>query len=76
MTSANVVVRLNRIIQENKNHRLYFDNYYTTIQLVQYMTKKGILTLGTVRRNPIPNCKFPSEKIMLKEPRGTSFNCI
>ncbi|XP_050059682.1 piggyBac transposable element-derived protein 3-like [Aphis gossypii] len=76
MASANVVVRLSRIIPENKNHRLYFDNYYTTIPLVQYMAKKGILTLGTVRRNRIPNCKFPSEKIMLKEPRGTSYEYL
>ncbi|XP_029348686.1 piggyBac transposable element-derived protein 3-like [Acyrthosiphon pisum] len=76
MASANVVVRLSRIIPEKKNHRLYFDNYYTTIPLVQYMAKKGILTLGTVRRNRIPNCKFPSEKIMLKEPRGTSYEYL
>lgn len=76
MASANVVVRLSRIIPENKNHRVFFDNYYTTIPLLTFMAKKGIHTLGTVRRNRLPNCQFISEKIMNNQARGTAFEYI
>jgi hypothetical protein len=62
MASANVVVRLARIVPENKNHVLYFDNYYSSIPLVSYMSSKGIQTLGTVRRNKLPNCQFMMKK--------------
>lgn len=76
MASANVVVRLSRIIPENKNHRVFFDNYYTTIPLLTFMAKKGIHTLGTVRRNRLPNCQFILEKIMNNQARGTAFEYI
>lgn len=37
--SANVVVRLVRIIPAMK-HKLFFDNYYTTLPLLVYLKKK------------------------------------
>ncbi|KAJ8937359.1 hypothetical protein NQ314_011904 [Rhamnusium bicolor] len=61
--SANVV-RLVIIIPRNVNHRIYFDNYYTSIPLLVYLAKQGIHNLGTVRRNGIRNCKLPDEKSM------------
>ncbi|KAF0708051.1 piggyBac transposable element-derived protein 2-like, partial [Aphis craccivora] len=76
MANANVVVRLSRIIPENKNHRVFFDNYYTTIPLLTFMAKKGIHTLGTVRRNRLPNFQFISEKIMNNQARGNAFEYI
>lgn len=48
--SANNVVRLCRIIPTNQNYRVYFDNYYCSIPLMVYFVKKGIYSLGTVRR--------------------------
>ena len=36
------------------------------------MAKRGIYSLGTIRRNRIPNCKFPSEKEFNKLKRGSS----
>lgn len=53
-------------------YRLYFDNYYSTLPLVSYLASRGIYSLGTIRRNRIPNCKLPSEQQMKKESRGTS----
>lgn len=73
---ANVVVRLARIIPKNMNYRLYFDNYYTTLDLLQFLAENGILALGTVRRNRITNCKLPTEKEMKKEARGTSYEYV
>lgn len=55
-----------------KNYIIYCDNYYTTLPLVTYLQTQGILTVGTIRRNRIKNCKLPEEKTMMKCERGTS----
>lgn len=46
---ANIVVRLARTITRNVNHKLYFDNYFSTINLLTYLHKEGIPSIGTVR---------------------------
>lgn len=69
--SSNVVVRLARIIPRNANHRIYFDNYYTSIPLLVHLARQGIYSIGTVRRNRIPNCKLPDDKALKKSDRGT-----
>ncbi|XP_063216684.1 piggyBac transposable element-derived protein 3-like [Bacillus rossius redtenbacheri] len=73
---ANVVVRLGRLIPEKKNHRLYFDNYFTTPGLMVFFEKKGIHCLGTVRQNRLPGVKVPSKKELLKKERGYSSECV
>ena len=62
--SSNIVVRMSRKIERNVSHKLYFDNYFTSIKLIVYLAQNGIHALGTVRRNRIPNTKMPSEKQM------------
>lgn len=74
--SANTVVRLCRNVPNNKNHMVYFDNFYTSLPLVVYLAQKGIHSLGTVRRVRIPNCKLPLEHELKKTVRGTSFECV
>lgn len=70
--SANVVVRLCRHVSTNEFYRVYFDNYYSSIPLVVYLATRGIYSLGTIRRNRIPNCKLPPENQLKKEQRGAS----
>lgn len=65
------MVRLSRDIPRFKNHKL-LDNYYTCVPLVVNIFKEGILSLGTIRRNRIPDSKLPSEANMKKMPRGSS----
>ncbi|GFU09348.1 piggyBac transposable element-derived protein 2 [Nephila pilipes] len=52
--SSNVFIRLSRRIPRSENHKLYFDNYYTALPLMVHLANTGIHTLGTVRRNRIP----------------------
>lgn len=75
-SSANVVVRLARIIPKLKNYKLFFDNYYTTLPLLVYLKKENILSLGTVRRNRLKNVMLPDDSTMLKKPRGTYDHCV
>lgn len=74
--TGNIVTRLARIIPRNKNYRLYYDNYYTSIPLMVYLAKEGIYSLGTIRKNRITNSKLPSETALKSEKRGTSFEYV
>lgn len=73
--SSNVVVRLSRCIENNVHHKLYFDNFYTSIPLEVYLEKRGIHCLGTVRRNRVPGVKLPNETEIKKMIRGSSAEC-
>lgn len=74
--TGNVVVRLSRVIPRNEHHKLYFDNYYTSIPVMVYLEKLSIHTVGTFRRNRFPDIALMPEKEMLKKPRGTYDECL
>lgn len=74
--SANIVVRLSRIIPHDKNYKVFFYNFYTSLGLSVYLKNNGILSLGTARRNRLKNVKLPNEKDLMKSERGTSAECI
>ncbi|CAI6355121.1 unnamed protein product [Macrosiphum euphorbiae] len=74
--TGNVVVRLSRVIPRNEHHKLYFDNYYTSIPVMVYLEKLGKHTVGTFRRNRFPDIALMPEKEMLKKPRGTYDECL
>lgn len=74
--SANVVVHLTRVIPINLRHKLFFDNYYTTLPLLVYLKKRNILSLGTVRRNRLKNVMLPEDSLLMKKPRGTTAHCV
>lgn len=68
----NIVIRLMRPVPSEKNYKVFFDNYYKSLPLMITLANRGIFSLGTVRRNRIPNLKLPDDKIMMKKPRGDS----
>lgn len=74
--TGNTVLRLIRNVPRHKNHRIYFDNYYTSLNLTVYLAKQGILSLGTVRRNRLPNCKLPTDSDLKTSIRGTSHEYV
>ncbi len=49
--SAQVVVRLCQHLPYNNSHQLFFDNWFTTLDLLIYLKSKGILACSTVRSN-------------------------
>ncbi|CAG5028360.1 unnamed protein product [Parnassius apollo] len=73
--SSNIVVRLCRSVPRNQNYKIFFDNYYTSPELISYLSKKGIHTLGTVNKGRMGmTLKMPSQKELTaaKKPRGYS----
>jgi hypothetical protein len=74
--SGNVVIRLTRDVPQYKNYKIYCDNYYSSIPLMEYLYQKGIYALGTVRRNRLPNCQLPNDKQIKKLSRGSSIEQV
>lgn len=69
--SANIVVRLCRPVPKNIGHKVFCDNYFTTIPLALFLEQQGILCIGTIRRNRIPNSKLKTDREIGKLPRGS-----
>jgi hypothetical protein len=75
---GNIVLRLPRNVDKNKNHQLYFDNYYASTPLLSYLYGNGIISLGSVRKDRLTNNKLPNEKESKIQNCGKSFEytCI
>lgn len=69
--SGNVVVRLTETVPRHVNHKIFFDNWFTSVPLEVFLQKVGILSLGTVRANRVRGCNIPKETTMKKKGRGT-----
>lgn len=73
--AAGIVMQLTERITE-PNHGLFFDNFFSTYQLFQYLTAKSIFAVGTVRSDRFANPKLPSDKEMKTRGRGSSAVCV
>lgn len=63
----NIVLRLTCPIQVNKNHKINHDNFYSTVPVMLFLEKRGILSLGNVRHNHIKDSKLrPDNKFKLE----------
>lgn len=68
--SSNVVTRLTSTVPRNVGHKIFFDNWFNSVALQVYLFKNGLLPLGTVRLNRVPNAGMPVEKDLKKNGRG------
>ncbi|XP_072398304.1 uncharacterized protein [Diabrotica undecimpunctata] len=68
--SSNVFVKLENLIPKHQHYKLFFDNWFTSIPLMIYLTKEGSLPLGAVRLNRVPGVVMPAEKEIQKRGRG------
>ena len=58
--SGNIVMQLASVIPKIQSHKLYFDNWFTSVNLQAELETIGVHSLGTVRRNRIRVCVFSS----------------
>ena len=71
--SSNVVLHLAQIIPEHKNHLLYFDNWFSSIALLEHLATRGIWCCGTIRAPRItglPKNKN-NEKLLISKGQGS-----
>lgn len=72
--AAKVVVALSQTIQQPACKVLYFDNFFTSLELIHHMRNEyGIFSLGTIRSNRLreANEKLPTDKNLKKRGRGS-----
>ncbi|KAH9644136.1 hypothetical protein HF086_010351 [Spodoptera exigua] len=66
------VLQLCRTISNPILSTVYFDNWFTSLELIYYLRNEmGILSLGTLRKDRLRNCKLMTDKAMMKKGRGT-----
>ena len=46
-TSGNIVLRLTKDIEGNRDHKVYFDNWFSSVELVKTLKDRGIRAVGT-----------------------------
>ncbi|KAL6488775.1 hypothetical protein MHYP_G00025160 [Metynnis hypsauchen] len=69
--SGNVVLKLAQVIEGSVNHLLYFDNWFSSLDLFVALAKRRIPALGTVRQNRLRDCSFSKDETLKKKGRGT-----
>ena len=69
--SANIVLHLAENIPINKGYRLYFDNWFNSLNLQLFLAERKIWCCGTVQPRRISGLKCTEDKEMQKKGRGT-----
>jgi len=75
-----VVTKLLEVVEkksEPRNHEIYFDNFFTSIQLLEILNQKDFPAIGTIRSNRMQEAsKFlKTDLIMKREGRGAYDFC-
>ncbi|KRZ73835.1 PiggyBac transposable element-derived protein 2 [Trichinella papuae] len=73
--SFDVVMKLCETVPRHRNFKIFFDNYFTHFDLQLRLLKKGIHTIGTIRRNRLKNAPLKSEKDLKEAGRGAFHVC-
>lgn len=68
---SGIVMRLSETIPHFKNYRLYFDNYFTGLDLLIKLKDLGIWATGTIRANRMGKVVLKSEKDLRKVGPGS-----
>lgn len=69
--SGNIVLSLSRLIPDNTSHKLFFDNWFSSVDLQMILEKRKIHCISTVRANGLPGCSSSTDTDMKKKGRGT-----
>ena len=57
--------------QSTEKYTIYFDNFFTSLRLINYLSGKNVKATGTVRVNRVEKCPLSSVNAMKKTCRGT-----
>jgi hypothetical protein len=67
-----LVMHLASRIPEQKGHKLFCDNYFTSLLLLQELLEKGVFVAGTIRTNRLEKCPLKLENQLKKSGRGSN----
>ncbi|XP_017795699.1 PREDICTED: piggyBac transposable element-derived protein 3-like [Habropoda laboriosa] len=66
-----VIMKNTELLENPSNHVFYFDNFFTSFQLMKTLKEKNILATGTVRSNRLNKCPIKSDYEFKNELRGS-----
>ena len=66
-----VVNHLLACVSDPASHVVYFDNFFTSYQLVKDLAVKNIRAIGTIRDNRSSHCPLTTTAVMKKQDRGS-----
>ncbi|CAF3057105.1 unnamed protein product [Rotaria sp. Silwood2] len=67
---TDIVLDVCETVPRFANHKVYFDNYFTTIRLQVELKKLGIFAIGTIRPNRLIDLNIKNAKDLSREGRG------
>lgn len=75
---GNVVARLSSSLQRNVGYKHYFDNYFTSVALMQYLQKERLWAVATIRADRLKGAEkmLEDKKSLSKRGRGSSDWCV
>lgn len=69
---ASFVISLCKSFPDPVNSVIYFDNYFSGLPLFIYLKQNmNIRSLGTLCSNRIAGCPIETDKVLIKQGRGT-----
>ena len=68
--SDNVVLRLIQNLNAASNFKVFFDNWFSSVGLVECLKQKKIWTVGTIRPNRLKDCKLLTYQELKNKSRG------
>ena len=69
---SNVVMKLLETLPKGENYKLFFDNWFCTLDLLLQLKEMKILTIATIRMDRIKGCPLVAEKDLKKQGRGST----
>ncbi|XP_065665259.1 piggyBac transposable element-derived protein 3-like [Hydra vulgaris] len=68
---ASVVIKMTSTLPENHNFKIFADNYFSSLPLLDELKKRRIWYVGTARLKRLNKCPFTSEKELKNQGRGS-----
>ena len=66
---SHVVDNLSKHIHNKGGHKLYFDNYFTTLPLLHFLKSKQVCVVGTIRANRLTDCPLAANEDLERQGR-------
>ena len=68
--SGSVVLRLAEVVPKHKNHKLIFENWFSSLELFKVLRKDRIFALATFNLRRIQSLEFPADEQLKRGGRG------
>ena len=74
--SSQVVAKLCKDLPGGCKHKVFFDNWFTSLDLLHYLKAESLLGVGTIRVNRLQGCPLGASKNLAKKGRGSmDYHC-